>query len=225
MGAKGTRRNFLRTSGAVASTGWTSTYAAGARSNPGPNDTINLALIGCGARGRGLLIPRFQTFPGVRFVAVCDVNSKYLAEGRKRAGGDPVAAYKDYRKLLDDRNIDAVIIATNQQWHVLPMIAACRAGKDVYLEKPLGNSIGEGPFAVQAWVRSAIHYADRLPPAGAVAREVFYGERGVDGVGPRRLHNREGSSPGAEIRPGGWGARRAKHGASSEAGKPQLLYV
>lgn len=131
-----TRRNFLAASGAA--------YAAG------PNDTINLALIGCGARGRELLIPRFKGLPGTRFVAVCDVNSKYLADGRERAGGERIAAYHDYRKLLENKNVDAVIIATNQHWHPLTMIAACQAGKDVYLEKPLGNSIGEGPFAIDA---------------------------------------------------------------------------
>jgi predicted dehydrogenase len=131
-----TRRQFLASAGATAA--------------PGPNDTINLALIGCGARGRSLLIPRFLALPGTRFTAVCDVNSKYLAQGRALAGGDRVNAYSDYRRLLEQKDIDAVIIATNQQWHVLPMIAACQSGRDVYLEKPLGNSIGEGPFAIQA---------------------------------------------------------------------------
>ena len=116
----------------------------------GANDTINLGLIGCGGRGRNVIIPGFQKLPGSRFTAVCDVNSKYLADARKRAGGESVAAYNDFRKIVEDKNVDAVIIATNQHWHVLPAIAACRAGKDVYLEKPLGNSIGEGPFAIEA---------------------------------------------------------------------------
>ncbi len=116
----------------------------------GPGDTINLGLVGCGARGRSIFIPAFSGLPGARFVAVCDVNEKYLAEGRKLAGGDRVAAYHDYRKLMEDKNVDAVIVATNQHWHVLPTIAACQAGKDVYCEKPLGNSIGEGPFAIEA---------------------------------------------------------------------------
>jgi predicted dehydrogenase len=151
MNTEPSRRSFLHASSGAITAGWASTYAAGAKAHPGPNDTINLAIIGCGARGRGLLIPRFQKFPGTRFVAVCHVNSKYLAEGRKRAGGDSMAAHSDYRKLLEDKSIDAVIVATNQQWHVLPMIAACRAGKDVYLEKPLANSVGEGRVAIQAW--------------------------------------------------------------------------
>ena len=116
----------------------------------GPNDTLNLGLIGCGARGRGLLIPSFQKFPATRFTAVCDLHAEHLADGRKRAGGDRVAAYHDYRKLLEDKNVDAVIIATNAHWHVLPAIAACQAGKDVYLEKPVGNAIGEGRFAIEA---------------------------------------------------------------------------
>lgn len=143
MEAKETRRYFFGAAAGLA-------QAARAKAAPGPNDTINLALIGCGARGRTLLIPRFSAFPGVRFTAVCDVNAKYLAEGRKLAGGDRVAAHSDYRKLIESKDIDAVIIATNQQWHVLPMIGAVQSGKDVYLEKPLGNSIGEGPFAIEA---------------------------------------------------------------------------
>ena len=138
-----TRRIFLGALGAASA-------GNAARGAPGPNDTINLGLIGCGARGRGVIIPNFTKIPGARFTAVCDVNSKYLADCRRLAGGERVAAYSDYRKLVEDKNVDAVIIATNQQWHVLPMIAACRAGKDVYLEKPLGQSIGEGPVAIAA---------------------------------------------------------------------------
>jgi predicted dehydrogenase len=138
-----TRRRFLGACGAAATAGW-------AAAKTGPNDTINLGLIGCGARGRTLIIPTVGKIPGTRFVAVCDVNSRYLADGRKLAGGERVAAHHDYRRLLEDKNVDAVIIATNQQWHVLPMIAACQAGKDVYLEKPLGQSIGEGPYAIAA---------------------------------------------------------------------------
>jgi predicted dehydrogenase len=139
MSNETSRRAFLGAAGVA--------MAGAAR---GPNDTINLGLIGCGARGRGVHIPSFLRLPGTRFVAVCDVNSKHLAEGRRRAGGDQVAAYSDYRKLLEDKNIDAVIIGTNAHWHVLPAIAACQAGKDVYLEKPVGNSIGEGRFAIAA---------------------------------------------------------------------------
>jgi predicted dehydrogenase len=138
-----TRRTLLRAAAPLAVAG----RASGRQS---PNSTIQLGLIGCGARGRTLLIPKFSAFPNVRFTAVCDVNRKYLAEGRERAGGDRVAAHADYRRVLESKDVDAVIIATNQHWHVLQTIGACQAGKDVYLEKPLGNSIGEGKYAIEA---------------------------------------------------------------------------
>jgi predicted dehydrogenase len=146
-----------------------------ARAYPGPNDTIRLGLIGCGARGRGVIIPNFNKVPGTRFTAVCDVNSTYLAEIRQRAGGPQVAAYSDYRRLVEDKNVDAVIIATNQQWHVLPLIAACRAGKDVYLEKPLGQSIGEGAIAVAA----AKKYG-RIVQAGTQQRSQQHYQKAVE---------------------------------------------
>ncbi len=142
MNQKATRRIFLGAAAAAAS--------RPGPAQPGPNSTINLGLIGCGARGRGVILPNFAKIPGTRFTAVCDVNSKYAADLRQRAGGERVASYSDYRKLIEDKNVDVVVIATNQQWHVLPMIAACRAGKDVFLEKPLGQSIGEGLVAIAA---------------------------------------------------------------------------
>jgi predicted dehydrogenase len=137
-----TRRRFLAGAGGA--------LAGMARANTSPNGSVNLGVIGCGARGRSVVIPVFSRIPGVRFTAVCDLNAKYLAEARERAGGPAVAAYSDFRKLLEDKNVDAVVVATNQQWHVPMTIAACQAGKDVYLEKPLGQSIGEGPYAIAA---------------------------------------------------------------------------
>lgn len=143
MSNKSSRRAFLGVSGAGVASGWT-------HARSGPNDTINLGLIGCGARGRYIIIPGFLKLPGTRFVAMCDVNSDHLAKARQLVGGERAAAYYDYRKLVEDKNVDAVVIATNPHWHVLPVIAACQAGKDVLLAKPLGNSIGEGPFAIEA---------------------------------------------------------------------------
>lgn len=144
------RRNFLLGSaGAAAGLALAGTYALGAENKNSPGDTVNLALIGCGARGRQVL-PSFLNQPNAKFVACCDVNSKYLAEVRNHLGGEKIAAYKDYRKLLEDKNVDAVIVATQAHWHVLITIDACRAGKDVYLEKPLSNFIGEGKFAGEA---------------------------------------------------------------------------
>ena len=143
------RRNFLL-GGASAAAGFAvaGAYALGAEKTV-PHETVNLALIGCGARGRQVL-PSFIKQPNARIIAACDVNSRYLAEVRKQHGGDKIAAYSDYRKLLEDKDIDAVIVATQAHWHVLITIAACQAGKDVYVEKPLGNFIGEGRFAIEA---------------------------------------------------------------------------
>jgi predicted dehydrogenase len=73
-----------------------------------------------------------------------------MAAARDAAGGEKVAAYHDYRKLLDDKQVDAVIVATNGQWKALCNIDACRAGKDTYTEKPLATSIGEGRAIVEA---------------------------------------------------------------------------
>ncbi len=177
MSERPTRRRFLNTSGAALAAGWAGagTYTTGAAASPGPNDTINLGLIGCGARGRNRFLPFYKKQPGVRFTAVCDVNSKYLEMARQMAGGERVAAYKDFRNLVEDKNVDAVIIATNQQWHALPAIAACQAGKDVYLEKPLGQMIGEGPYVIEAAKRY-----NRIVQAGTQQRSQEHYQRAVE---------------------------------------------
>ncbi len=148
MASKTTRRKFLGTlAGATATLAVGSPYAAGAQQSPA--ETVNLGLIGCGGRGRALL-REFQHVPGARIIAVCDVYEPRMLSAQKAAGGDKILTYHDYRKLLENKDIDAVIVATNGHWHVLPTIHACQAGKDVYVEKPLGTSIGEGRAAVEA---------------------------------------------------------------------------
>ena len=167
-----TRRRFLGASGTAMAAGWAGAAPPAA---PGPNDTINLGLIGCGARGRQVFLNFYTKQPGVRFTAVCDVNARYLAMGRELAGGERVAAYRDYRKLVEDKNVDVVIVATNQQWHALPTIAACQAGKDVYLEKPMGQSIGEGPYVIEA----ARRY-NRIVQVGTQQRSQEHYQRAVE---------------------------------------------
>ena len=85
----------------------------------------------------------FLRFPEVEVVMVCDVNMDQLNRGIERAG-PKAEATNDYRRLLDRKDIDAVIIGTPDHWHALPCIHACQAGKDVYVEKPLSLSIHEG---------------------------------------------------------------------------------
>jgi len=151
MSKKPTRRQFLGTTAAAAAATWAGarTYAAEADATPGPNETVNMALIGCGGRGQGVMMEHLGV-PGVRMIAVCDVHEPRMAAARENAGGEKVQTYRDFRKLLENKDIDAVIVGTNGHWHVLSTIYACRAGKDVYVEKPLGTSIGEGRAAVEA---------------------------------------------------------------------------
>jgi predicted dehydrogenase len=176
MNTKPTRRQFLGTTATAAAAGWAGgrLYAAESPAGTSPNDTINLGLIGCGARGRHVM-SSFMGLPGARVVAVCDVHSGHLDRGRQQAGGEKIAAYHDYRKLLDDKNVDAVIVATQAHWHVLPTILACQAGKDVYLEKPLGNAIREGRYAIDA----AKKY-DRIVQIGTQQRSRRHYHQAVD---------------------------------------------
>ncbi len=177
------RRQFLGTAAATVTAGYAATRPAPCQSTePGPNDTINMALIGCGARGANQVMPSFMELPGVRMAAVCDVNSKHLERGQVKAGGGSVATYKDFRELLQDTSIDAVIVATQAHWHVPIAVAACQAGKDVYVEKPLGNSIGEGKYLIEA----AKKY-DRIVQIGTQQHSMQHYRKAVDIIQSGRL--------------------------------------
>lgn len=119
------------------------------------NDTINVALIGCRNMGWADLCAMLQN-PGVQLTALCDVDQTVLdkrtAEAEKNWGRRP-DRYRDYRRLLERQDIDAVIIGTPDHWHCLIMTDACAAGKDVYVEKPAANSIGECDAMVAAQQR------------------------------------------------------------------------
>ena len=121
-----------------------------------PSGRINLGLIGAGGRGR-FVMTVFQKDPSVRVGAVCDVYEPNLEQGlsmaRKVAGNEP-AAYRDYRKLLADKAIDAVLIATPEHWHHRMVLDALAAGKDVYVEKPLCQTPEQGVELVEAEKRS-----------------------------------------------------------------------
>ncbi len=125
----------------------------------GANDRIRLGGIGLGGRGRHLLNLARQ-HENVEIVAVCDVYEPRLAETRAKTA--PTAeALVDYRKLLDRKDVDAVIIATPDHWHVPMTIDAVRAGKDVYVEKPLTKTIEEGPR-----VEAAVNESRRIVQVG-----------------------------------------------------------
>jgi predicted dehydrogenase len=132
------------------------TVAAGvglgsARRVRGANDDIRLAIVGLKKKGKEHL-EIFPKVPGIRIVALCDADTQFLdAEEKKfKDRGEKVARYVDYRKLLDDKDIDAVVVVTPDHWHALMTVWACQAGKDVYVEKPLSHNIWEGRKMVEA---------------------------------------------------------------------------
>lgn len=119
-----------------------------AASGTNPSEFIRIGFIGVGNQGGGNLRKLIKNA-----VAVCDVDKSHLAAAKKRveeANKRPCAAFSDYRKMLEDKSIDAVLISTPDHWHTLPAIDACAAGKDVYCEKPLTLFIAEGQALVKA---------------------------------------------------------------------------
>jgi len=144
MDSRMTRRNFTKS---VAAAGL---MAAGgpALGALGANDRIRLGIIGVGNRG-DQLIDAFKPHADAEFAAICDVYDPYMGFAKQKVGGDPFTT-KDYRKLLERKDIDAVLIATPDHWHALQFIEACQAGKDVYVEKPLSLTILEGRKMVEA---------------------------------------------------------------------------
>jgi predicted dehydrogenase len=135
MATETTRRQFARlTAGTMT--------ALSASRVLGANDRIRMGLIGCGNRGSQIW-SIFLKQPEVEPVAVCDVYAPYL-EKWKEGSGAGVRAYKDFRELLAQRDIDAVAIATPDHWHAYMTVKACEAGKDVYCEKPLSLTVLDG---------------------------------------------------------------------------------
>jgi predicted dehydrogenase len=113
----------------------------------GANDRLRMGYIGLGNRG-DQVHEAFLEYPDQQTVAICDLRDDYLEFASQKSRATPVK-YKDYRKLLEDKNVDAVAIATPDHWHAIMFVEACRAGKDVYVEKPLSLTISEGRKMVQ----------------------------------------------------------------------------
>lgn len=135
------RREFLRTSSAAAvavGIGGIGMASDSAQAQKAPaSERIRLGVIGLGGRGTGVM-RGFMNYPDCEIGAVCDLHDGHLAAGLEAAGGK-ANAYKDYRKLLEQKDLDAVLVTTPPHWHPLISIAACQAGKDVYCEKPISR--------------------------------------------------------------------------------------
>jgi len=169
------RRDVLRGSAALLAAPWVA-YGQG---QPAPaNDRIALGFIGVGTMGRGHL-GAFLGRPDVQVVAVCDVVDARTQDAKKRVetayaermkkgeykGCD---AYGDFRKLLDRKDVDAVVIATPDHWHAIPCVLAARAGKHIYCEKPLTHNVAEG-----RWIVNEVDKAKVIFQVGSQQRSEF----------------------------------------------------
>jgi predicted dehydrogenase len=141
-----TRREFLRTAGALAAAPLViSSTALGAGERPSASERTTIGAIGVGGRGTDNL-RSFLTNPRSEVVAVCDVDAGHLEAARQRVEAQTkgCAAVKDFREIVARQDIDAVSVSTPDHWHVPIAVAAARAGKDIYCEKPLSLTITEG---------------------------------------------------------------------------------
>jgi len=138
-----TRRTFL-----TAATGLVVGARLAAARAQGANDRIRIGVIGTGGRARGLM-SLLKRLPGNDMVAVCDVYEPRLLQASEIAGS-AAAKVGDYRRILDNREIDAVVIGTPDHWHKTITLDAVAAGKDVYVEKPVSHTLAEGAEMVRA---------------------------------------------------------------------------
>lgn len=147
------RRAFLKYSGSLVAGAAVSPFAfAKNTARFSQNDRIAVALVGCKGMGMYDLTDHLKQ-PGIDCLALCDVDNNILQERAKTVTeltGKTPKLYRDYRQVIDDKDIDVVIIGTPDHWHCLPAVHACEAGKDVYVEKPLANSIAECQVMLKA---------------------------------------------------------------------------
>lgn len=145
------RRSFLKRTAVTATA--LSLPAYSWRSVAGANDAVRVAVVGFGGRGADHISGmRAMSGKNVRIVALCDVDEKILSGGidglSKR--GERVEGYRDIRKLLENKDVDVITVATPNHWHALGAVWAAQAGKDVYLEKPVCHNVWEGSKVVEA---------------------------------------------------------------------------
>ncbi len=152
-----TRRQFIQSAGtAMAGVALSPLIYQQVKAGVSANDKIGIALIGCNGMGQYNLNDHLR-IPEVECIAMCDVDENVLNTRAKEISGitgKMPLLYNDYRKVIDNKDIDVVIVATPDHWHCLPTVHACEAGKDVYVEKPLANSIAE----IQVMLKAARKY-------------------------------------------------------------------
>ncbi len=140
---KTNRRSFLKTAGALSLFTVIPRHVMGRGFIP-PSDQLTKGIIGVGGMGRGHF-----NYDGTRLVAICDVDTNHLAIAAEKAK-DKVSQYADFRDLIMDKNVDIVHIATPPHWHGIMAVEAAKAGKDIFCEKPMTRTIGEGKRVKEA---------------------------------------------------------------------------
>src|SRR6266852_1386608 len=170
---KESRRSFLKTSAATAA--GVAAFGVPAVNVLGANEKLNIGLIGTGGRCQHLM-RALARIPDARMAALCDVYDGHLEQAEKLA--DPKAfTTKHYPELLSRKDIDAVLIASPDHWHVPMTIDACAAGKDVYVEKPLTHNLSEGRAVIEAQNKHK-----RIVQVGMQQRSMPHIQKGYDMV-------------------------------------------
>ena len=174
------RRRFIKAAGqsvaaASIAAGFPAIVPASVFGTTSPSNRINVGAIGTGRISRGHDLPGVWRYDGARVMAVCDLDSKRAEDARVLVNGtyakttgkpyDGVTAYTNYRELLANKDVDAVVISTPDHWHALIAIEAVEAGKDVYLQKPASLTIAEGRA-----VSNAVHRSGRIFQIGSQQR-------------------------------------------------------
>jgi predicted dehydrogenase len=149
MSDKFSRSVFLKAAGGAAAVGMSASAAVAEpstlpKSKPvAPSDKVTVGVVGCAGRGLGYHLHTLAEFPDVQIGAVCDVYDKHLENAVNFTGGK-AKGYKDFRDLVAQKDLDAVVVATPPHWHALVTLAALEAGKDVLCEKPMCRYPAEG---------------------------------------------------------------------------------
>jgi predicted dehydrogenase len=184
-----TRRSFVSSAAAGVAGGLVASAADGSASRPsesqsaasrqrivGANDRIRFGSIGVGGMGRSHL-NNFQQHDDVQIVTVCDVwdvNRRRAQKMTEKQAGGAATMEADFRRVVERTDLDAVIVATVDNWHAIPMIMACQSGKDVYVEKPISHNVKEG----RAMVNAARKY-DRVVQVGTQQRSGLHFQEAI----------------------------------------------
>jgi predicted dehydrogenase len=181
------RRTFLKTSiASLATVSIVPRHVLGGAGYTAPSEMLTRAVIGTGGMGMGHVT---SINKDCKLLAVCDLDAKHLANAMKAAGPD-CKAYKDFREVLERKDIDIVHIPTPPHWHAIISIAAAKAGKDIWCEKPMSRTIGEGEaviaamkkykriFRLNTWFRFQETFYGMGTPAAPIKKAVMNGMLG-----------------------------------------------